>query len=88
VEQQQKSNVIARCRGCGADILWFAHEKTGKVAPIDAYPDFAGNVLIDGRAGTWRVATAAEKAQRPNDLHHSHFTTCAYSEKFRSRGRK
>jgi hypothetical protein len=86
VEQQTRQ--IQHCRGCNADILWLKHERTGNLSCIDAYPDFNGNVLIDEAAGTWRVATAEERAAYPNDLHHSHFTTCAFSEKFRSRGRK
>ena len=84
----KKELTVSNCRGCNADILWLPHNVTGKVAPIDAYPDLLGNVLINREAGTWRVATKEEQMKHPDQLHHSHFTTCPYSKQFRTRGRK
>lgn len=85
---EQKTKKIAHCRGCDADILWLKSERTGKPSPIDAYPAWNGNVLIDWEHETWRVATTDEKAAHGRELHLSHFATCPFQEKFRTRGRK
>lgn len=79
---------VSKCRGCGADILWLDHPVTRKRAPIDAYPDITGNVIVDQEAGTWRVATNHEKLQHAGKMHNSHFATCPYSQQYRARGRK
>lgn len=64
------------------------HERTGKLAPIDAMPVLhGGTILVDVGAGTYRVLSKVERAARmiPEDgeepdarpLHRSHFATCS-----------
>lgn len=64
-----------RCRSCGVEIVWLAHERTKKPAPIEVEPRVDGNVYLVawddaletfvptgiGRATHYHVMTKAEK---------------------------
>lgn len=78
------------CESCGAQVEDLRHERTGKLAPIDAMPiAHGGTILVDVGAGTYRVLSKAERAARmvrPDaaeqeldaaPLHRSHFATCS-----------
>jgi hypothetical protein len=36
----------AKCRSCGATIIWARHATTGNLAPLDAAPSPIGTILI------------------------------------------
>jgi hypothetical protein len=60
---------VQPCRTCGAGVLWLKHERTGKVAPIDARVYADGNVVVDLDAGTYRIVA-------PQEAHKNHLATC------------
>jgi len=72
----------ARCRSCGAPILWVVTVASGKRMPLDAEPGPAGNLVLltGGRA------RAAEPDDRP-PLHTSHFATCPQAAEWRGKKR-
>ena len=81
----------ARCRSCGARIVW-ARTHSGRRIPLDAVPDSKrGNVVLDGgRALVFASAEAAAReiserqavramparSERPVSQHTAHFATC------------
>jgi hypothetical protein len=80
---------IQLCRSCGKKILWLKNEKTGKLAPINAYPQDAdsmveGNVAIDPHEKTWRVVPAEELDHfGPGMLRLNHFTDCPQRQQWK-----
>jgi hypothetical protein len=62
---------VQSCRTRGAGILWLKHERTGKVAPIDARVYADGNVVVDLAAGTYGIVAP------PQEAHKNHWATCA-----------
>lgn len=77
-----------QCQSCGARIIRLRHERTRKVAPIDADPNPAGNVLVDLEAGTYRVLTREDRAAAvppEGDRYSTHFQTCPNAEQWRRR---
>ena len=77
------------CRTCGAEVYWLRHVHTGKMAPIDAVPDAAGNVVIHLDRGTYENVPAGDReAHRDGDrrLHTNHFQTCPQSDGWKRRG--
>jgi hypothetical protein len=80
---------MARCRSCGAPILWAVTEASGKRIPLDAEEDGAakevpdGNLLIvDTRAGTPVVRVTAV------GQHLSHFATCPQASTHRKKAKR
>jgi len=72
--------IDARCRSCGALILW-ARTEAGRRIPLDAYPHPVGNLVLDVRAGRVRVADL-----RTDDVRYlSHFATCPHASEHRKR---
>ena len=59
------------CTSCGAPIYWLKHEKTGKLAPIDAAPSANGNCLVNLQDSTYRLALG-----QSGTLYTNHFATC------------
>lgn len=75
-----------RCRSCGAPVLWRAHERTNRLAPIDAHPDLEGPIeLLEG--DRYRVLLAAERTgsfpDRPRFT--NHWQTCPDREAWKAR---
>ncbi len=80
----------ARCRSCGAPIIW-ARTEAGKPMPVDADPIDGGNVLLVATGTATPIARshpavdpridglAVEAAPR----HTSHFATCPQAGKWR-----
>jgi hypothetical protein len=62
--------VTARCKSCGAPVLW-ARTEAGKSMPVDAAPNERGNLIVDGAA--CRVATLFDPL---GERYTSHFATC------------
>lgn len=67
---------VARCRSCGAEIVW-AVTKGGKRVPIDFEQCDGGNVLLlpDGSCRVLRAGDSAELLAS-GTRHKSHFATC------------
>lgn len=79
-----------RCRSCGAPVLWRAHAKTNRLAPIDARPNPQGNVYLlpDER---YEVLTAAQRKAGwvpRTPLHTNHFQTCPHAKGWHDRARQ
>lgn len=63
----------AKCKSCGAAILWLTNKQTGRLGPIDADSSADGNCLIDG--DTYSVVPKGLfTAEGPR--HMNHFATC------------
>ena len=72
------------CRGCGAQIFWVKHEKTGKAAPIDVGPNPAGNIRLELTNDGWRYGIIRpSQAVPPEERFMPHFATCTRSRDFR-----
>jgi hypothetical protein len=72
--------------GCPGRILFPAHARTGRPAPVDAEPVTPGNIDLDQEAGTFRIVTGAELAAAHAEgrkLWISHFATCTDPAAFR-----
>lgn len=75
---------IARCRGCGAPIIW-AVTATSKRIPINPEPHPTGNIELDL---TDRIPRAIVHTQGPlgvDTLYLAHFATCPNAHQFRKR---
>jgi hypothetical protein len=74
---------------CGVEFLWAEHERTTKLAPINASPDPAGGGNVElvlrgrDRAPLYRVLSVAERFGRTTTLHKSHFAACPRAPRFR-----
>lgn len=72
--------VIARCRDCGAPVVWTLTTANQRRMPVDAEPVEDGNVVLtSGNSGPEaRVLTRAELDRRATrtGLYRSHFSTC------------
>lgn len=66
----------ARCRSCGAAIIW-AKTCGGKRMPVDAAPSADGNLVLIESAQFTEVSVVSEVSPFPGrDRHKSHFATC------------
>ena len=73
----------ARCRSCGAGILWARSTATGKPIPIDPQPVDLGNVRL-GRDAQGRItASVLGRHEAGPGMHVSHFATCPARDKHR-----
>lgn len=69
----------AKCRSCGAKIIWAENETTGSKMPIDYVEDSeGGNILIldDGKCRVFGGDALVEAQDERLKLHKSHFATC------------
>lgn len=84
---------MARCEteagGCGAEIEWRFHARTGKRAPVDKYPTPDGNVRLH-KDGTYDVITKKERtaatdlfADDDEPRYKLHFASCPNAQRFR-----
>lgn len=73
----------AKCRSCGADILWCRTEG-GHLTPVNAEPDDTGNmVILDGIAKV--VKDSLFEPMTEGTRYKSHFATCPAAAKHRKR---
>lgn len=74
---------IAKCRSCGADIVWATNERSGKPAPIDAEPDPRGNIEL------WDMPDGTTAYSMPHQSgwprYVNHFATCPYARQHASK---
>lgn len=69
--------MIAKCRGCGAEIIW-AFTADGHRMPLDA--KFEGRFVLDRHKRDDGTLLASARA-----TYLSHFATCPQADKFRKR---
>ncbi len=72
----------AKCRSCGADILWVRSSATDALIPIDADPNASGDCLLIGE----NVVVARGDLFEPmmdGDRHTQHADTCPEMAKHR-----
>lgn len=76
-------NAVSRpCGTCKAPIYDLVHARTGKLAPIDAEPDPAGNIMIDLDAGSYVIVG---KTTTGAARHVNHWATCPDADRWRQR---
>lgn len=77
---------MARCRSCGAGVLWAVTE-LGRRIPLDDQPTADGNVVVTDHAddGTpvVRVLTASDGVPSSPRRYLSHFVTCPQAKHWR-----
>jgi hypothetical protein len=76
------SSIHGSCRYCKARVLWLAHQRTGRVQPVNELPEDGGNlrVVLDagGRpTGLYVVVPKVDWARHQGELHTAHVTTCS-----------
>ena len=76
---------IEHCRSCQAPIYWVTHADGEKRAPIEVAPAPGGNILLNRKAGTYRVVSAKERAQFAGQLHYNHFVHCPQAKHWSAR---
>lgn len=68
--------VTAKCRRCGAKIVWATTAK-GKTMPVDFEANPDGNVILITEFSGPPVANVVSYPMEPGEVrHHSHFATC------------
>ena len=73
----------ARCKSCGAAIIW-AKTCGGKSMPVDAAPSADGNLVLTESAQFIEVSVVSEVSPFPGrDRHLSHFVTCPHHAQHR-----
>jgi hypothetical protein len=73
------------CKSCGQPYE-FVETVTGKMMPIDAEPNPAGNILIvDGKADVLKKGDPRWASVPADERRMSHFATCAYARDYRKR---
>lgn len=84
-----------RCSKCGAKILWVA-TKNGKMQPLDAIPNEAGNIRLTANYRMTERGALQESAVIPKDVaptlfgdpvvrYMPHHATCPYADEFRAK---
>lgn len=75
----------AKCRTCGAEILWLRTAATGALMPIDRVPVVDGNVaILDGKAHVIK-GDLFEPMIEDGPRYKSHFATCPDAQKHRKK---
>lgn len=77
--------MTARCRSCGAAILWATNDHTGGGIPVDAEPVANGNITLD-RSGPKVLAHVLRKGEDVAEgtaRYQSHFSTCPQAKTWR-----
>lgn len=70
------------CRSCGMPVLWLAHEKSRRLAPIDLVPVVDGNVHININRQVYSIV--GKNRRVPGDMGHTnHFATCPSADSHR-----
>jgi hypothetical protein len=75
-----------QCRTCRRRILWATNARNGKPHPFDPEPNLTrGDWLIDAHDHAHQLtpATAAALRHEHEDLHLSHFDSCAHRSEHR-----
>lgn len=79
---------VGPCRSCGTPVLWREHVTSGRVGPLDAEPNPAGNaILLDD--GKYRILSFAEREGEddvPGPRYMPHFATCPQGKAWRGKG--
>jgi hypothetical protein len=73
----------AKCKGCGATIIWALNPVTGKTVPIDPKPPIYRVIEVNAK-----VECIREEVESPDILGVSHFATCSKANQFSGGGRQ
>lgn len=71
---------MARCRSCGAEIIWCRTSK-GKAMPVDVNKRDDGNLILTDVDGD----TVVEYVPKGQGDHVSHFVTCGQADQWRKK---
>lgn len=74
----------ARCRTCGAEIVW-ARMPSGKLSPFDAGPSPAGGWGLAEAGGEVRARRLDRAVESGEAGFVSHFANCGQAEQWRKR---
>lgn len=78
---------VAKCRSCGADIVWAYMMPGGKAAPIDAVSTPNGNVVLRNSRGVvgivGHVLAPGDHRSDTEPTYTSHFATCPDADEWR-----
>lgn len=78
--------MTARCRSCGAPIVW-ATTTRGRLMPVDVDPTPDGTLLLTGPPAALRVDAAAEPTLFDGETdpprYTSHYATCPHANRWR-----
>lgn len=69
----------ARCRGCGAPVLWGVTGANEKPIPLDPEPRADGNLVVEARM----VVAYSQLLHVGVPRYVTHFATCAKAAEFR-----
>lgn len=85
----------AKCRSCGAPILWARMEGSGKAIPLDESPAKDGNLWASQKPGPKGIELTARAAPKPGSEKspvdaerrrwRSHFASCPNASQHRGR---
>jgi hypothetical protein len=67
-------NPTAKCKSCGALIIWAVNKATKRPAPLDAAPSPIGTILVEN--GVYWFPDAAGRLAYADRLHTNHHATC------------
>jgi hypothetical protein len=75
----------AKCRSCGAPMIWAVMASTKRRMPLDAEPHPEGTIALqpDGTAGWLKGDVLAEARAAGAKLYRSHFASCPNSHMHR-----
>jgi hypothetical protein len=75
----------AKCRSCGAPMIWAVMASTKRRMPLDAEPHPDGTIEIqpDGTYGVLKGDVLAEARAAGAKLYRSHFASCKQSREWR-----
>jgi len=80
-----KAGERGECRSCGAKVIFLEHERTGKLAPIDAALTDAGNIMrVDDTE--YAIIPPPELARLHKQGHSfrtNHYATCPHAQGWR-----
>jgi hypothetical protein len=74
---------VRHCERCGAEIVFLRHDRTGKLAPMEALPNRAGAFTVDWQNKTY--ATFFGLKELDQDYYQNHYATCPSAQFFRER---
>lgn len=76
----------AKCRSCGAAILWTTTTATGKRIPLDADPHEDGNIALVPAGAMVLTKELVEQGKAiGSKRYRSHFATCPHSASHRKK---
>ena len=74
------------CAGCGAEVWWVRHERTGNPAPLVPVPEGMKAMVFDRDGDTvYRIRKKADQFPESLYQHINHFSDCPKAADFKRR---